>query len=48
MMFNGCSSLINIPNISKWNITPNYKKEKMFDGCPNLVDIPDLSQPKKN
>ena len=43
-MFYGCSSLISLPDISKWN-TNNVKfMNGMFDGCKSLVLLPDISK----
>ena len=43
-MFDECSSLSNLPDISKWNtnnvITMNY----MFDECLSLLNLPDISK----
>ena len=43
-MFKGCSSLISLPDISKWdtkNITDMYS---MFEGCSSLISLPDISK----
>ena len=43
-MFRGCSSLISLPNITKWNIN-NVKDMKMiFFGCSSLISLPDISR----
>ena len=43
-MFGGCSSLISLPDLSKWN-TQNVKSiESMFNGCSSLISLPDLSK----
>ena len=43
-MFDRCSSLIYLPDISKWN-TENIKyMNYMFFGCEQLVTIPDISK----
>ena len=40
-MFYGCSSLSNLPDISKWN-TKNVKyMNDMFNGCSKSLKIPD-------
>ena len=31
-MFYNCSSLQSLPDISKWDINKNLKRESMFDG----------------
>jgi len=36
-MFNGCSSLISLPDISKWD-TKNVNMSNMFDKCHNLLN----------
>ena len=43
-MFYGCSSLISISGISKWNT--NYVKNisHMFEECSSLISIDDISQ----
>ena len=35
-MDNGCSSLLKIPDLSKWN-NNNIKKQGMFNGCTSLL-----------
>ena len=43
-MFNRCSSLISLPDISKWN-TDNVKNmSQMFDHCSSLISLPDISK----
>ena len=43
-MFNGCSSLISLPDISVWN-TENIKDiSHMFSGCSSLTSLPDISK----
>ena len=42
VLFYNCSSLISLPNISKWN-TKNVKDMScLFSGCISLCPIPDL------
>ena len=36
-MFLGCSSLISLPDISKWELNENLKKEYMFDYCDEKI-----------
>ena len=43
-MFNGCSNLLNLPDISKWNISNIKDLSYMFNGCSNLSNLPDLSK----
>jgi len=42
-MFFGCSSLIELPNISKINTINVTNMKKMFFGCCSLVQVPDIS-----
>ena len=42
-MFNGCSSLISLPDLSKWD-TKNTKMYSMFNGYSSLISLPDLSK----
>ena len=42
-MFNGCESLIALPDISKWNTSNVNDMEFMFAGCKSLIALPDLS-----
>ena len=41
-MFYNCSSLKNLPNISKWKINNIIYIEGLFSGCSSLVSIPDI------
>ena len=43
-MFSGCSSLSNLPDISKWNINKHANISFMFIGCSSLKSLPDLSK----
>ena len=36
-MFDGCSSLISLPNISKWNTSKVIDMSYMFGGCSSLI-----------
>ena len=40
-MFEGCSSLSNLPDISKWNTNNVTNMSSMFYGCSKLLIIPD-------
>ena len=40
-MFCGCSSLSNLPDISKWNTNNVTSMHYMFSGCSKLLIIPD-------
>ena len=35
-MFAGCSSLISLPDISKWNFNKYNNKNSMFKGCLSI------------
>jgi len=39
-MFFGCSSLNNLPDISKWDTKNVENKSYMFEGCNSLNNIP--------
>ena len=43
-MFKDCSSLIFLPDISKWNITNVKNMKYLFSGCQSLKDLPNLSK----
>ena len=43
-MFYGCSSLLNLPDISKWNISKVTDMRYMFGGCSSLLNLPDISK----
>jgi len=40
----GCSSLLNIPDISKWNISKITNMSFMFYECSSLSSLPDISK----
>ena len=42
-MFQACSSLKILPDISKWNINKVRDMSSMFEGCISLTSIPDIS-----
>lgn len=42
-MFCGCTSLLNIDNISKWDTKKVRKMNSMFSGCESLIILPDIS-----
>ena len=47
-MFYNCSSLVSLPDISKWN-TENVKyMSEMFSNCSSLKSFPDISKWKLN
>ena len=43
-MFNGCKSLISLPDISKWNTTNVKSMSCLFNGCKSLQSLPDISK----
>ena len=43
-MFAGCSSLISIPDISKWNTNDVKEMNSVFSRCSSLISIPDISK----
>ena len=47
-MFNECSSLISLPNISKWITNNVTHMNSMFDGCSSLSSLPDISNLNTN
>ena len=47
-MFYSCSSLISLPDISKWNIKNINKLNSIFENCSLLTFIPNISKWKFN
>ena len=43
-MFSGCSSLLSLPDISKWNTNNVKDMSRMFSGCSSLLSLPDISK----
>ena len=43
-IFSGCSSLNNLPDISKWNTQNVTDMSCMFYGCSSLNNLPDISK----
>ena len=43
-MFNGCSSLLSLPDISKWNTNNVTNMSGMFKECSSLLSLPDTSK----
>ena len=43
-MFYGCSSLLSLPDISKWNLSNVVNISGMFCGCSSLAYIPNISK----
>ena len=43
-MFSDCSSLISLPNLSKWNTDNVIDMSSMFYNCSSLISLPDISK----
>ena len=43
-MFSGCSSLLSLPDIAKWNTSKITDMHYMFCGCSSLLSLPDISK----
>ena len=43
-MFYGCSSLVSLPDISKWNTSKVTNMTNIFYGCESLISLPDISK----
>ena len=43
-MFANCSSLLSLPDISKWNNNKVNDMSHMFYGCSSLLSLPDISK----
>ena len=43
-IFFGCSSLLSLPDISKWNTNKFPQMIGMFKGCSSLSSLPDISK----
>ena len=43
-MFDGCSSLLSLPDISKWNTNNVTNMNYMFYACESLSSLPDISK----
>jgi len=43
-MFNGCSSLIRMPDISRWEVSNVINADHIFDYCKSLINFPDISK----
>ena len=43
-IFKGCSSLLTLPDISKWDTTNITTMDSMFNGCSSLTSFPDISK----
>ena len=47
-MFYSCSSLLSLPDISKWNTEKVTSMSYMFRFCSSLKSLPDISKWKLN
>ena len=43
-IFNNCSSLLSLTDISKWNINNVTEMSYMFSDCSSLSSLPDISK----
>ena len=43
-LFDGCSSIETLPDISKWNTNNIRDLNAMFRGCSSLKSLPDISK----
>ena len=43
-LFAGCSSLKELPDISKWNLSSVKDISNLFSGCSSLKELPDISK----
>ena len=43
-LFDGCNSLISLPDISKWNTSKVKNMDSMFNNCTNYKYLPDISK----
>ena len=43
-IFDGCSSLLSLPDISKWNINNVTNIDRIFYRCSSLISLPDISK----
>ena len=46
-IFNQCSSLISLPDVSKWNTNNVIYMNGRFDQCLSLISLPDIIKMKK-
>ena len=47
-MFYNCSSLVSLPDISKWNISKDIKKDKVFYNSYSLNDLSIINPDSKD
>ena len=43
-MFFNCTSLVSLPDISKWNVNKVENMMGLFESCTSLLSLPDLSK----
>ena len=43
-MFYGCTSLISLPDLTKWNTSNVIDMSNMFYRCISLISLPDISK----
>ena len=43
-LFNECSKLSYLPDISKWNLKNVLTIQSMFNSCNSLIELPDISK----
>ena len=43
-MFKNCSSLLFLPDISKWDTDKVIGMKGLFQGCSSLSSLPDISK----
>ena len=43
-LFFNCSSLLSLPDISKWKLKNIKKIDNIFKGCSSLLSFPDISK----
>ena len=43
-IFEGCSSLISLPDISKWDTKNVLAMREIFKDCSSLTSLPDISK----
>ena len=48
VMFDSCSSLLYLPDISKWNTSNIRHINGLFNNCLSLISLPDISKWKIN
>ena len=43
-MFNGCKTLVSLPDIHRWNTNTVYNMECLFGNCESLLSLPDIGK----